>query len=249
MGAGRDHGRLHASIAPEGPLASADRFYPRVFGLTAAAVLGYFLLRLLEPFLAPALWAALLALMLFPVNRRLRARLRGKKAFAATLVTLLVLLGLVLPGVTVGYGFFDQAVELARNLSETAARYRIAGVEDILRLPVIGNGIAWAQERFGLDPVQLQTWLIDTLRRVVNWILKHGRDAVVGALGVVANLTLMLFLLFFFFRDGDETIGRLLDLVPLDPGRKERLVARLAGVTRAVVNGTVVTAIVQGTLV
>ncbi len=191
----------------------------------------------------------LLAFMLFPVNRRLRARLRGKKALAATLLTVLVLLGLVLPAVAAGYAFFDQALELAGNLSGTAARHRIAGVEDVLKLPVIGRGIAWLQERFGLDPTKLQSWLVEALRKVMNWIVAHGRDAVVGALGLVANLTLMLFLLFFFFRDGDETVSRLLALAPLDAPRKERLVRRLSDVTRAVVSGTVVTSIVQGTLV
>jgi predicted PurR-regulated permease PerM len=197
----------------------------------------------------PALWAILLAFMLFPANRRLRLRVRGRKGLAATVLTILVLLGLVLPAVAVGYAFFDQALELAGNLSDTAARHRIAGVEDVLNLPVIGHAITWLQERFGLDPTKLQAWLVEALRKVMNWIVTHGRQAVVGALGLVANLTLMLFLLFFFFRDGDESVSRLMALVPLDAARKERLVRRLSDVTRAVVSGTVVTAIVQGTLV
>lgn len=234
---------------PETPVTNGERFYARVFGLTAAAVIGYLLVRIVEPFLAPALWAALLAFTLFPLNRRIRARMRGRKGWAAALVTLLVLLGLVLPAVGVGFAFFDQAVDLGRRLQDTAAQYQIDGVEDLLRLPVIGRAVLWAQERFGLDPAKAQSWLLNALRNIVDWILAHGRSAVVGAFGFVAGLILMLFLLFFFFRDGDETMERALVLVPLDPGRKERLIQHISGVTRAVVNGTIVTAIVQGTLV
>jgi predicted PurR-regulated permease PerM len=191
----------------------------------------------------------LLAFMLAPVNRRLRARLKNRRGLAAALMTVLVLIGLVAPGVAVGYAFFDQALELGRGLADVAAQYRIVGVEDVLKLPIIGRGISFLQERFGLDPARMQTQLIEALRNLVNWIVAHARGAVVGAFGLFASLALMLFLLFFFFRDGDEAIAKLIGLVPLDRSRKERLGRRLSDVTRAVVNGTVVTALAQGVLV
>ena len=234
--------------AAEGALRSEDSFYRRVFGLAAAAALGYFTVRMVEPFVAPALWAALLAFMLFPANRGLRRRLRDRRGLAATTLTVLVLLGFVLPAVLVGMAFLDQTVELGHRLSAAATRYQISGVEDVLRLPVFGRIVGWLQAHFGLDPARVQAWLANGLRGLLAWIVGHAREAVAGVFGVVAGLLLMLFLLFFFFRDGDTTLARLLPLVPLDPVRKERLARRLADVARAVVNGTVVTALIQGTL-
>jgi predicted PurR-regulated permease PerM len=238
-----------ASIRREVPLASPDRFYPRVFGLAAAAALGYFLLRILDPFLAPGLWAVLLAFMLFPVNLWLRRKIRGRKGPAAVLLTLLVLLALVLPAVFVAYAFFDQAVDLGHALTQTAARHRISGVEDLMRIPIVGKAISWAHESLGLDPLKLQTWLVDALRDVVTWVLSRGRMAIAGAFGVVASIALMLFLLFFFFRDGDDSAARLIGLIPLDDRRKARLTKRISDVARAVFAGTVVTSLVQGVLV
>ena len=48
----------------------------------------------------------------------------------------------------------------------------------------------------------------------------------------------MLFLLFFFLRDGDAMCARARGLIPLDEERKERLFRQLSGVTRAIVFGT-----------
>jgi predicted PurR-regulated permease PerM len=237
-----------ASIAAEVLLASDDRFYARVFALAAAAVLGYLAFRISEPFLAPALWAALLAFILFPANRRLRARFGGRK-LAATLLTAVVLLAFVVPAVLAGFAFVDQAVSLGRQLSEAASRYRITGVEDLLRLPVVGRLVAWAQAHFDLDPKRLQSELVDLLHGVVAWTVARGQQAIVGAFGLVAGVALMLFLLFFFFRDGDDTARRLLALVPLDERRKRRLVTHLSDVTSAVVKGTILTAVAQGVLV
>jgi predicted PurR-regulated permease PerM len=59
----------------------------------------------------------------------------------------------------------------------------------------------------------------------------------------------MLFLLFFFLRDGDMIIDRARRLIPLDEGRKKRLFSQLSAVTRAIVFGTSVTALLQGVLI
>ena len=72
---------------------------------------------------------------------------------------------------------------------------------------------------------------------------------VVGTVAVVTQFALTLFLLFFFLRDGARMLERGIRLIPMAPARKEDLASTLGGVTRAVVLGTLVTALVQGTLV
>src|SRR5262245_38047403 len=49
-----------------------SNFYPRVFALVTAGLLGIALFRILQPFIGPILWSVLLAFLLFPLNRALR---------------------------------------------------------------------------------------------------------------------------------------------------------------------------------
>ena len=72
---------------------------------------------------------------------------------------------------------------------------------------------------------------------------------VVEALGTLVSLVIMLFLLFFFLRDGEDMLDTALRLVPLDAERQGHLLLHLSAVTRAVVFGSLITAVVQGTLV
>jgi predicted PurR-regulated permease PerM len=76
-----------------------------------------------------------------------------------------------------------------------------------------------------------------------------GGQVFLGALGTVANFTVMLFVLFFFLRDGERIAEAALRLVPLEEPRKQRLLHHMQGVTRAVVFGTAATALLQGLLV
>jgi len=182
-------------------------------------------------------------------NRWLRARFGGRKSAAAAVLTVIVVLAVVVPAIVVGYAFFDEAVSLGHDLSALASRFRITGYEDLLKIPLLGRGFAWAEEHFGLDAVKLQSGLIEAIRGVVAWVAGHGGQALAGAFSLIAGVVLMLFLLFFFFRDGDEEAARLLDLVPIEPLRKRRLIEHLTSVTNAVVKGTLLTAVAQGVLV
>lgn len=225
-----------------------DRFSTRVFGLAVVAALTYLLFLIFQPFLGPIYWAFLLAFMLSPVNGRLRRTLSGRKGLAAAVLTIAVTLGFAIPAAWGMVTFARQAIDLGQGLSQTAQRYQIGGFEDILKLPVVGAVVEWLQKHFSVDAAQIQTWAGQGAQTAVQFLLTHSRDVLFGAFGIFANLVLTLFIFFFFLRDGDAMADRIRQLIPLDPKRKERLNRHLQEVTRAVVFGTVVTALVQGAL-
>lgn len=228
---------------------SNSRFAGRVFALTVLAVLAYLLLRIFRPFFGPIFWAFLLALLLFPLNVRLRRAVRGHRALAAAVLTFAVTLGIIVPAFLVGLTFARQGVELARGLSETIDRNQIEGVEDLVKLPIVGGAVEWLRTRFGLQSGQIQVWIVRGTEKAVQFLLTQGRHLLFGAFGLFGDLAVMLFILFFSFRDGDAMAQAAIRLVPLEEGRKVRLVSHLKGVTEAVVLGTLITAIVQGALI
>lgn len=229
-------------------MSQQGQFSTRVFGLAMVAVLAYLLFIIFSPFFAPIYWAFLLAFMFFPWNRRLRRVVRGRHGLAASLMTIGVALGIATPAAVGMVAFARQAVELGHGVSRLGQRYQIDGVGDLLRLPLIGGGIQWLQERSGIDGAQVQAWAVQGAQASVQFLLSHSRDVLFSALGIFGNLTLTLFILFFFFRDGDGMAQRAWGLIPLDPKRRARLDQHLQEVTRAVVFGTVITALVQGAL-
>ena len=232
-------------------LATDDRFYPRIFGIVVAALLAVALYSILEPFVGPILWALLLAFLLHPLNVRLRKRLRGARGRgrAAFLMTVLVTLAIVLPAGLTALAFAGQAADLIERLTLVAQRYRIARPSDVVRLPVVDRIVHWLADHTPITVDQVQVWIVNGLRTALEFALANSKFVFLGALGALVGLLLMLFVLYFFFRDGEEMIRRGMALVPLDEKRKRRLRDHVAEVTRAVVYGNVMTAIVQGALV
>jgi len=226
-----------------------DRFYPRVFGLVAAVILAIAVGRMLQPFIAAIFWSLLLAFLLAPVNRRLRRALGGRPASAAVLLTFGVVVLVLGPVAALSTTFVNQAGELFRRVQAMAGRYEIARPSDLLRIPVVHQFLQWAETMTPVSAEQIQEWLVGAATALLQFAVATSGVFVVEALGTVVSLVIALFLLFFFLRDGEDMLERVVLLIPLDPEHRTHLIQHLSAVTRAVVFGSLITAVVQGALV
>jgi predicted PurR-regulated permease PerM len=228
---------------------AASRFYPRVFALVVAAILGYALFRIFEPFALSMTWAAFLAFLLFPLSLKLRKRLRGSKSLAAGVLTVLAPLVILLPLSALSFEFATQISGLLKSVQKSASEMDIKTFSDLQQFPMIARANSWLQAHTGTSAEQVQSWLVSGTREVMERAASMGGSFFLGALGSLLSFAIILFLLFFFLRDGDLIMDRARRLIPLDEERKDRLFTQLSAVTRAIVFGTSVTALLQGVLI
>jgi predicted PurR-regulated permease PerM len=224
-------------------------FYARTFALLTLALLAYLLFQILQPFLAPIAWALFIAFLLYPLHRWLSARLRGRAGWSAVLLTFATVLILVGPLAGLGAAFVGQAAELLRYAQDFAIEHKPTEASELADIPVVGPAIEWLQESVGVSLAQIQAWAVEGARTVLRTLASLGQKAVLGALGTVVGFLLMIFILFFAIRDGRAMFATLRELVPMSHDERARLFAHLASVTRAMVYGTGVTAVVQGALI
>jgi predicted PurR-regulated permease PerM len=224
-------------------------FYPRVFASVTTLVLGYAVLRILQPFVGPILWAGLLAFLVFPVNRRLRIAFHGRRTPASLLLTVAAILVLVMPAIFLVIAFGRQAGDLVGQLQTTAAEHQIQRPSDVLDLPQVDRIVQWVESQLPVPPDQLRDSLLGAGQRAAEWALTLGGSLFASVFGAIIAVIVALFLFFFFLRDGEEMVTRTMGLIPLDDRRKDRLRGHLSNVIRAVVLGSLVTAVAQGALV
>ncbi|HEY2633239.1 MAG TPA: AI-2E family transporter [Steroidobacteraceae bacterium] len=229
-------------------MATPSSFYPRTFALVVAVILGYALILIFAPFIGPMAWAAFLAFLLYPLNLRLRRRLSGS-AVAAGVLTVLAPIVILLPLSAISIDFVAQASALMQKLQKSAAELDIKSLSDLQQFPWIARINVWLEAHAGISAEQIQSWLVSGTREILTRAASLGGGFFLGALGSLLGFAIMLFLLFFFLRDGDALLLRARRLIPLDEERKGRLFRQLSDVTRAIVVGTSVTALLQGALI
>ena len=221
-------------------------FYPRVFALAVAALLTYALLRIFMPFAGPIAWAAFLAFLLFPLNLRLRRAFRGRSALAAGLLTIFSPIVVLLPVAALSVEFVSQISALLRKLQSTAAGLDIKSTADLERFPLVAHLNLWLQAHTSFSAEQVQAWIVQGTREILERAASFGGSFFLGALSSVLGIALTVVLLFFFLVDGDAMVRRGRRFIPLEEAYKERLVNHLSGIARAIVFGTTMNALLQG---
>jgi predicted PurR-regulated permease PerM len=201
-------------------------------------------LALIGGFLMPVFWAAVLATVFFPLQSRYVARFGGRRSVAA-LATILTIIGfVVVPLFLIGVAMSREAVDLHNQITSGAVDLQ-APVRFLQRItPLVTNYVGG----FGIDVEALVQRLSTSAVAVSQFIASSALGIGQDALRVTALFFLMLYILFFFLRDGSRLVATLIRVLPLGDVRERQLLAKFAEVSLATIKGTLVVGIVQGAI-
>jgi predicted PurR-regulated permease PerM len=224
-------------------------FYTKAFFVGLAVFVGYLLLLVLQPFAGSMAWAIFLAFILFPLHSWLTRKLKNRPGTSAGIITGLTPFALLTPLTLLGVSFANQARALVDFLRSRNLHWDGTLLMEIEKYPVIGPAARFAREELQITATDLQDWVTRVAEASLRHVGSLGSGIVLGALGTLVGFFFMLFLLFFFLRDGALMFSRLKRLIPVPAEHREQLFNHLASVTRGVFYGTGLTAVVQGVMV
>lgn len=204
--------------------------------MMAASVAGLYLCyRLAAPFI-PAMAGALALAVLFSSLHRWFERRVGAGSIAASMSVLVVAVSVVVPVVLVARRLIDEA---GRGASALQALIASDGWRDMFAshalLAPVGQ---WLDKQVDLPGV---------LAPATSW-LSTGASFLEGSVTQAIGVVLVFYLLFYMFRDRELALRALRALSPLSHADMSRLFSDVLDTVHATVNGTLLIAVVQGTL-
>ncbi len=221
-----------------------DANVERAFFVGLLIVVTLAFLWLIRGFLQPIFWAIALGIVVYPLHGRLVARLRGRASLAAAVSIVAVVVVVILPLIGIGAAVTREGTALYARLD--AGDFGAASLYE--RAEQSMPGVTATLERFGIDPARLESQLasaaVTASRYIASRALSLGQDT----LRVTLFFFLMLYLLFFFLRDGPRLLEGLVRALPFGDERERHLLERFAAVSRATIKGTLVVGVAQGTI-
>ncbi len=201
---------------------------------------------ILWPFYGAVFWATALAILFMPLYRRLLRSLWQRPTLAALATLIIILVMVILP----------LAIIAALMVREAATTYQRVqtGELDFARYfqQAFDNLPAWLAgllDRFGLTELnlikeRLSAALTNSSRFLASQAFAIGQNA----LDFLAKFLVMIYLLFFLLRDGEELSEHIKVAIPLRHEHLSELSMKFTAVLRATVKGTLIVAIIQGAL-
>lgn len=189
---------------------------------------------ILYPFLPAITGAVVLAVITRRPLLWLRVKVRNHTAAAATAL-LLVTVSIIAPVLLLLQYLARHAISGAEMLQDGRAQRSLDAFLD--RFPWMASVMEHSSEFITLG---------DATRKLAGFVSAHLVGVLSNSLAAVSQIVIMLFLLFFLYRDGESAVGFLIRLLPLTEAETRSLVQRLGETIRATVLGRLLVGTVQG---
>ena len=198
------------------------------------------------PFVGPVMWSTLAAIMFQPLYKWSLKKTRGRRNLAASLSLLIIFIAVLLPALWIGSIVVDETL----------------GVVNDLRADPIDLG-AWFNQTYSMLPATVQQFVDDNgwtdmslMQERLQGLLTESAGVLAsqavsigsGAFGFVLSFSIGLYVLFFLLRDGSRIGETILHSAPVEREIADRLADRFLGIVRAVIKGSGVVGLVQGTM-
>jgi predicted PurR-regulated permease PerM len=199
---------------------------------------------MVRSFVLPVFWAAVFAVLFRRVHTWLLRVCRGRRNPAALIATVTVVLFVVLPFALVLGAIAQQGLTLYQAIA--SGELNVQGPIDVVErsLPAVSEFL----RGYGVDIEQLRVSVQGAAAATTQFIAERALAVGQNALWSILLFGVMLYLLFFFFRDGERIVAGVARVLPLGDDRRQRLLRKFAQVAHATVKGNLIVASTQGGL-
>jgi predicted PurR-regulated permease PerM len=212
-----------------------NRIVEYVFFFGFMVVVGYLVWEMVTPFVSALALSAIIVTICYPLYIRVLKRTPWQnQTLAALCTTLIVLLIVIIPLFLITSALVNEAVSVYKLVNEEQI-----GVEDTLQSVELS-----IQRYFPAFEMNVTEYL----RQSASWLASN-----LGAIFAGTASTIFLFFIsmigaFYLFRDGRLFTKQLVKISPLPDTQDEVIMKRLALAVRSVATGTILIALIQGTL-
>lgn len=198
-------------------------------------------LYIIKPFAYPIFWAAILAVLFYPLYKKINDKIKHPNLSALISLAAVTII-IIVPLSILGLLLTKEAVVIYNSASGDGQLSQLlhGALEAIKHNPYTAqfniNETFWA-EKFA-----------ETSRVVINYIFNFVTNLTQNSLTFAGLFVIMLYTLFFFFRDGEKILKKCMYLCPLGDKYEIKLFNKFTTATSAVIKGLIIVGGVQALL-
>ena len=214
--------------------------------LSVSAAIFYLFYSLMAPFFVPICWAAVLAIVFYPLYLKLRRRVRWS-GLAALLMCILIVILIIGPITYLFIALVQEASDAVTAVNDWYTSGELNSMLDV-NVPWLNTAKEKLAPYYDLSKVNLDEIVKDAVGRVGGAVINQTRWLITNGTKAVFYFVLMVFAMYYFFRDGETTVNKIKRLMPLTPKQTATAFEQLREVIQATMYGGVAIALLQGFL-
>ncbi len=198
-------------------------------------------LYLLKPFFTVIAWAGILAFFFYPLYRRLKALLRGRAEISAILLIFSIVLFICVPLFFLILNLIYQIEAFLANLDQSFFNELQDRARALMSHPF------WGKIYQKISPYleNLQAKVSEELSNILRNTFSIFKNFLQATFQIALKFVLTLFTFYYFLVDGERIVAIIQELIPGSEEKKKEIIARISLILKAVLYGSLLTAMVQ----
>lgn len=195
-------------------------------------------------YLMAVFWAIILAVLFQNLQSWFVEKFPNRSNTTAALTLLTIILIVIIPVSLIGIAVVAEGSEFYNRLEsgDIDIQKMLEGYK--AHIPTVENTL----ERFNVNVEEFRTSFNEAITNATKTLAGKLVGFTQNTFTFVVQFSLMLYILFFFLRDGKSILDQLVWALPMGDTLEWRLIKRFESVTRATVKGNLVIASIQGTI-
>ncbi|TSC84378.1 MAG: permease [Parcubacteria group bacterium Gr01-1014_13] len=197
---------------------------------------------IIKPFFYPIFWAAIIAGIFYPVFKKINSKFKYPNLSSlATIVIVLVII--IIPVILLSGLVVNESLRIYDSLSDNQGPI----------VNTVKNVIYWVQnnpvtDKLNLDEQQVTARLTEVAKTITDFIFTAAKNLTQNSLTFLVMFVIMIYTLFFFLRDGEKLLKKLMHIFPLGDKHEIIIYKKFTSTARAVLKGTLIVGAIQGLL-
>jgi predicted PurR-regulated permease PerM len=208
----------------------------------------YLFYKIIEPFILPIFWAGVVALLLYPLYEQLTKALKNRAGVSSMIMTILTILVIVLPLGLIIATLVVEMLDVYQGMKDQIAVAKIPSIVERFREHIPITFLQKLERRFGIGDIRFEEAVLNSIGTLSTYLFNQVQNIAKNVSILIFNFAIMIFVLFFFFRDGRRLYEELKYLIPMTNEQKNRIFGRFYDMIYAVILGIIATAALQGLL-
>ncbi|MBT3538845.1 AI-2E family transporter [Candidatus Parcubacteria bacterium] len=208
------------------------------FGLII--LLSIVMIYLFRPFLYPIFWAAVIAITFYPVHKHILNRFK-KPGLSASTSVILVFLIIFVPLSALSALLVNESLELYDTVSKSSLFQDPGQVSSWIENTPLAPYVENIRSDWTTYATNATQWLSGFLFTSVKSVTQNS-------LRFILMMFVMLYTLYYFFKDGANMLKKLMHISPLGDKYESMLYERFTSTTRATLKSTLIVGGIQGLL-
>jgi predicted PurR-regulated permease PerM len=201
---------------------------------------------LLWPFVQTLLLSGIFVVLFYPLHMKILKRLKGRQELSSLLSVIAVFLLIFVPIGILLTLVTTQLASLVASSNITISQSTFSGILDSVQ-----QKLAFWMAKFefstGLD-FDLVPWIQRGVTQIAQTLAKYSPAVLAGTANVFLHLFIMMIVMYYFFRDGQNFFNLLIKISPVKDQYERRLAKEIRDTINGVFYGNFMTGFVQAIL-